>query len=310
MSGRLSRLLKPAADTGRYPFAFLDESAKREVRRRTLKAVAIPGHQIPFASREIPIARGWGTGGLQLTLSLIGPDDVLKVIDQGCDGSVNAVNLRRLTVHTTGCRTTTRTQDATLIQTRHRVPETPLQEHQILIFQVPYPEILRYVEPSETVTRRLHAETDYHRIWVHLYEDVVHWGRITLGFRYPVKVQHRYLMDPSPIPRWDIPKLNRSPALMLFGAGREKRIYALPPYTIVEPLAFSDQPFEVERQRGAQCNRCGSTSAYLDEFPGDNEAGTRWVCSDTDHCDQQMQTLKSASAQVDATEVFEWKEAR
>ncbi|HWR91493.1 MAG TPA: alpha-D-ribose 1-methylphosphonate 5-phosphate C-P-lyase PhnJ, partial [Desulfobacterales bacterium] len=35
-----------------------------------LKAVAIPGCQVPFGSREMPIARGWGTGGLQLTLSL------------------------------------------------------------------------------------------------------------------------------------------------------------------------------------------------------------------------------------------------
>jgi alpha-D-ribose 1-methylphosphonate 5-phosphate C-P lyase len=45
--------------------------------------VAIPGYQAPFASPELPIARGWGTGGLQLTLSLVLPDAVLKVIDQG-----------------------------------------------------------------------------------------------------------------------------------------------------------------------------------------------------------------------------------
>ena len=44
-----------------------------------------PGYQVPFGSRDMPIARGWGTGGLQLTLSLIGPDDILKVIDQGAD---------------------------------------------------------------------------------------------------------------------------------------------------------------------------------------------------------------------------------
>jgi alpha-D-ribose 1-methylphosphonate 5-phosphate C-P lyase len=291
MSGRLSQLLGAgtSADARRYPFAFLDESAKREIRRRTLKAVAIPGHQVPFASREIPIARGWGTGGLQLTLSLIGPDDVLKVIDQGCDGSVNAVNLRRLTTFTTGCRTTTRTQDATLIQTRHRIPEIPLQSHQIMIFQVPYPEVLRYVEPRETETRRMHAEADYHRIWVHLYEDVVRWGRVTIGFRYPVKVHHRYLMDPSPIPRWDIPKLHGSRALLLFGAGREKRIYAVPPFTAVEPLAFSDLPFEVERQHGACCCRCGATQAYLDELPGEDGTRTRWVCSDSDYCDQQLE---------------------
>jgi len=288
----LRSLLDPNADSRRHAFAYLDESAKREIRRQTLKAVAVPGHQVPFAGREIPIARGWGTGGLQLTMSLIGPDDVLKVIDQGCDGSVNAVNLRRLAALTTGCRTVTRTGEATLIQTRHRIPETPLRSGQILIFQVPYPEILRMVEPSEAVTRRMHAEADYHRMWTFLYENVVQWGRITIGFRYPVKVNGRYLMDPSPIPRFDIPKLNRSPALMLFGAGREKRIYALPPFTRVEPLAFTDLPFEVEQQFGARCSRCGSGDSFLDEIPDGETGKTRWVCSDTDYCDQGLAAKK------------------
>jgi len=288
MAERLQALLGQKGNCRHYTFAYLDESAKREIRRRTLKAVAIPGHQIPFASREIPIARGWGTGGLQLTMSLIGPEDVLKVIDQGCDGSVNAVNLRRLATLTTGCRTTTRTSDATLIQTRHRIPETPLTRGQIIIFQVPYPEILRFVEPRETVTRRMHAEGAYHRMWTFLYENVVQWGRITIGFRYPVMVHGRYLMDPSPIPRWDIPKLNQSPALMLFGAGREKRIYAVPPFTKVEPLAFKDIPFEVEHQAGARCSRCGATDVFLDEIPDEESGGIRWVCSDTDYCDQRL----------------------
>jgi alpha-D-ribose 1-methylphosphonate 5-phosphate C-P lyase len=296
MMPKTSDLLKNIKPNGqRYNFAYMDESAKKEIRRKTLKAVAIPGHQIPFASPELPIARGWGTGGLQLTLSLIGPDDVLKVIDQGCDGSVNAVNLRRLVTVTTGCRTTTRTQEADLIQTRHRIPESPLAENQILIFQVPYPEVLRYVEPKEMVTRRMHAEKDYRRMWTFLYEDVVQWGRITIGFRYPVMVHGRYLMDPSPIPRWDIPKLDHSPALMLFGAGREKRIYALPPFTSVRPIAFEDIPFEVERQQGLRCQRCGATKAYLDELPSVNGGDPQWVCSDTDHCDQRLESRKETS---------------
>lgn len=79
-----------------YNYAFLDEFTKRELRRKILKAVAIPGYQVPFASREMPIAKGWGTGGLQVTLSLIGPPDVLKVIDQGSDDSVNAMNIKEL----------------------------------------------------------------------------------------------------------------------------------------------------------------------------------------------------------------------
>ena len=48
----------------KYNYAFLDEGSKREIRRSVLKAVAIPGYQVPFGSRELPIGRGWGTGGM------------------------------------------------------------------------------------------------------------------------------------------------------------------------------------------------------------------------------------------------------
>ena len=73
-------------------FAYLDERTKRMIRRAILKAVAIPGYQVPFGSREMPLPYGWGTGGIQVTASVIGPDDTLKVIDQGSDDTVNAVN--------------------------------------------------------------------------------------------------------------------------------------------------------------------------------------------------------------------------
>jgi len=192
----------------KYNFGFIDENSKREIRRKILKAVAIPGYQVPFGSRELPIARGWGTGGLQITLSLIGPDDILKVIDQGCDFSVNAVNLKRFIQKTTGVEITEDTLKATIIQTRHRIPEEKMGENQILVFQVPYPEVLRTVEPSEAVTREMHAEMNYSKLWVYLYEEIVKWGEITIGARYPVKVNGRYIMDPSPIPRWDVPKLS------------------------------------------------------------------------------------------------------
>lgn len=76
-------------------FAYLDERTKRMIRRSILKAVAIPGYQVPFGSREMPLPYGWGTGGIQVTASVIGPDDKLKVIDQGSDDTVNAVNIRR-----------------------------------------------------------------------------------------------------------------------------------------------------------------------------------------------------------------------
>ena len=53
---------------GPMSYGFLDASAKRELRRKMLKAIAVPGCQMPYASREVPMARGWGTGGLQVTL--------------------------------------------------------------------------------------------------------------------------------------------------------------------------------------------------------------------------------------------------
>jgi alpha-D-ribose 1-methylphosphonate 5-phosphate C-P lyase len=284
---KLSEWLDSGASTVQhavYSFAFIDEGAKREIRRKTLKAVAIPGYQVPFGSRDMPVARGWGTGGLQLTLSLIGPDDALKVIDQGSDDSVNAVNIRKFVERVTSVSTTTDTEQATVVQTRHRIPEEPMRDGQILVFQVPIPEPLRDVEPSERETRRMHAEADYSRMWLFLYEDIVRYNEITIGARYPVMVNGRHIMDPSPIPRWDVPRLHQGDALFLFGAGREKRIYAIPPHTSVEPLEFQDHRFRVEDFTGRQCHLCGSDSTYLDEIIDDATGQRRYTCSDTACC--------------------------
>src|ERR1700753_1875622 len=119
--------------TNRYNFGFIDESTKKEIRRKLLKAVAIPGYQVPYSSPEMPISRGWGTGGLHLTLSLIGRNDIFKIIDQGSDASVNACNLREFVKLMTGCRVTFDTAEASIIQSRHRVPEEILTDRQILV---------------------------------------------------------------------------------------------------------------------------------------------------------------------------------
>src|ERR1700720_3854458 len=124
------------AAEGHYNFAYLDEQTKRMIRRAILKAVAIPGYQVPFASREMPLPYGWGTGGIQVTASLLGQDEVLKVIDQGAAHTPNAVSIRRCFARTAGVATTERTEQATIVQTRHRIPETALGEDQILVFQV------------------------------------------------------------------------------------------------------------------------------------------------------------------------------
>jgi alpha-D-ribose 1-methylphosphonate 5-phosphate C-P lyase len=271
-----------AAESG-YNFAYLDEQTKRMIRRAILKAVAVPGYQVPFGSREMPLPYGWGTGGIQVTASLIGPDDVLKVIDQGADDTTNAVSIRRFFARTAAVRTTERTAEASIIQTRHRIPETPLAPGQILVYQVPQPEPLRRLVASEVETRTMHALEEYGVMHVRLYEDIARHGRIATAYDYPVKVNGRYVMSPSPIPKFDNPKMDRNPALQLFGAGREKRIYAIPPHTQVKSLDFEDHPFTIERWNES-CALCGSTASFLDEVVIDDQGGRAFVCSDSDYC--------------------------
>ncbi|HVX46725.1 MAG TPA: alpha-D-ribose 1-methylphosphonate 5-phosphate C-P-lyase PhnJ, partial [Mycobacteriales bacterium] len=259
----------------------LDESAKREVRRATLAAICIPGYQVPFGSREMPVARGWGSGGLQITLAVIGADDTVKVIDQGDDAGVNATNLRRLITGSIDCAETVDTADATVIQTRHRIPEEALDDQHLLVFQVPVPEPLRGVEKSVTECARMHAENDYSKIWVSLYEDIVRNGVITHSTGYPVLVNGRYVMATSPVPRWDIPRLHDCAHVNLYGAGREKRVYAIPPHTDVEPLTFEDIPFEVEQPPNAVCRITGRADAFLVDA-GDGS----FITSDTEWLDK------------------------
>lgn len=281
----LSKLLPSAGLQGpAYGAGIMDEHTKRDIRRALLTAVAVPGYQVPFGSREMPVARGWGSGGLQITLAIVGEPDVVKVIDQGDDAGVNATNLRRLIVGSTGAEETTVTGEASIIQTRHRIPEEPLRPDQVLVLQVPVPEPLRGVERDIRELRRMHAEDDYSRLWVSLYEDKVRNGVITRTTGYPCLIGGRYVMATTPIPRWDCPKLHQANHLSLFGAGREKRIYAVPPHTDVEPVTFHDVPFEVELT-SARCGRCGARGtrdSFLIEVP---RSGT-WVCSDSDYCSQ------------------------
>lgn len=268
-----------------YSYAFLDGFAKRELRRRILKAIAIPGYQVPYASRELPIARGWGTGGLQVTLSLVGPEDRVKVIDQGADDSVNAANLRRFITRMAECDTTTDTLKATIIQSRHRIPEEKLRENQVLVLQVPDPEPLRRVQRDMAKAREMHADQDYGQMWLVLYEQLVRFGQYVEGASYPAVVHNRYVMSPSPVPRWDNPKLHQAPNLTILAAGREKRLYAVPPYTNVYPLEFNDVPFTVESQAGRVCVRSGAVQKFMNEIPQDNGKSTFEV-SDTSYGDK------------------------
>src|SRR4030065_78698 len=191
-----------------------------------------------------------------------------------------------------GVSTTTKTAEATLIQSRHRIPERPRTSTQILVRQVPYPDPLVVVEPSEDKRKIMHGEAAYSRLLVKLYEDIVQFDEITISHRYPTRINGHYVIDPSPIPRWDVPRLHQSPALILLGAGREKKIYPEPPYPDAGPLASEDQPSRVEDFRDAAgnrraCTRCGATDSFLDEFI--DQAGDKvYQCSDSAYCTERL----------------------
>ena len=154
----------------------------------------------------------------------------------------------------------------------------------MLVYQVPQPDPLYRLEPHRAELRKLHGYREYGLMGVKLFEDVARWGHIETTYDYPVLVHGRYVMAPSPIPKFDNPKMHRSPALQLFGAGREKRIYAVPPFTEVVSLDFEDHPFAVQAFT-EPCALCGATGVYLDEVILDDAGGHMFVCSDTDFCE-------------------------
>ncbi|MEI5617602.1 alpha-D-ribose 1-methylphosphonate 5-phosphate C-P-lyase PhnJ, partial [Streptomyces brasiliscabiei] len=79
----------------------------------------------------------WGVGGMAITAALLEPNDTLKVVDHGSDDTVNALNIGGFFTKTANISITTTSSKATLIQTRQRVPESPLREEQIVVYQVP-----------------------------------------------------------------------------------------------------------------------------------------------------------------------------
>ena len=139
------------------------------------------------------------------------------------------------------------------------------------------------------MTRRLHAEADYTGAWLGLFDQIIRYGSTTTGADHPVKVNGRYIMAPSPIPRFDTLRLHMSDNLTLFGAGREKKIYAVPPHTTVEPLDFADYPFAVEDFSGKACARCGATDTYLDELVDEETGDTYYCCNDTAFCASRVE---------------------
>jgi alpha-D-ribose 1-methylphosphonate 5-phosphate C-P lyase len=160
-----------------------------------------------------------------------------------------------------------------------------------MVYQVPLPETMRLLEPRESVTRTNHALAEYGLIYLRLYEDITKHGEIAISYDYPVMVNRRYAMSPSPVPRFDNPKFNQSSALHLFGAGRERRIYAIPPYTEVLSFDFNDHPFRTQKWTDC-CSLCGADDCYLDEIVINDQGERMFVCSDTDHCQRRLEEAK------------------
>ena len=61
----------------------------------------------------------------------------------------------------------------------------------------------------------MHALEEYGSMYVKLYEYLTNFGHIATAYDYPVMVNERYLMKPSPISRFDNPKMNNNPALTI-----------------------------------------------------------------------------------------------
>ncbi|MDO5044618.1 MAG: alpha-D-ribose 1-methylphosphonate 5-phosphate C-P-lyase PhnJ, partial [Coriobacteriia bacterium] len=122
-----------------------------------------------------------------------------------------------------------------------------------------------------------------------IFEQIVKFNAATTGADHPVIVNDRYLMAPSPIPRFDNPKMNDSSALILLGAGREKKIYAVPPYTKVKSVDFEDYPFLSEDLSGKVCRLCGATNVYMDELVDEEHQETYYQCNDTSFCNKRRQ---------------------
>jgi alpha-D-ribose 1-methylphosphonate 5-phosphate C-P lyase len=90
---------------------------------------------------------------------------------------------------------------------------------------------------------------------------------------------------PTPIPSWDVPNLSMARCLYLFGAGREKRIHCIPPFTRVAPLEFEDIRFKVEEFVGIKCSVTDQDKAFLDQIYADDFSRS-YVVNDSNFLDK------------------------
>ena len=129
---------------------------------------------------------------------------------------------------------------------------------------------------------------------------MVHYQTFVGGADYPVIVHGRYLMAPSPIPRWDTPMLHQAAHLTLLSAGREKRLYAVPSYTDVRPIEFTDVHFHVENQDGRVCEQTGAMQKFMNEVP-QADGSSRYALSDTGYAEKLVQRARGEPVVIGET---------
>ena len=122
---------------------------------------------------------------------------------------------------------------------------------------------------------------------VKLYEDIARHGHIATTYAYPVKVEGRYVMDPSPTPKFDNPKMHMSRgAAAVRRRPREAHLRRAALHRGGEPR-FRGPSLRDPDTSTSPARSAAPSSVYLDEVILDDRGGRMFVCSDTDHCEER-----------------------
>ena len=166
------------------------------------------------------------------------------------------------------------------MQTPTAPPNAP-QERQVLVYQVPIPEPLRWLEPRETETRTTHALGDYGVINVKFYEDIAppaHRNHLRLSGPRRRPLPH----GPSPIPKFDNPKMDIVRRCSSSAPGAKSASTRSRPIPGEEARLRGSS---VRAHRSMMTARSAARPNFLDEVMIDDDAGRMFVCSDSDYCE-------------------------
>ena len=286
--GRGARMIEELKFQKSFNYAFIDEFTKKEIRRKTLKAVCIPGYQVPYSSPEMPISRGWGTGGLHLIPRAHRTRRCLQGHRSGqrCQreclqpASVRQIDDQLRTHFRYGGR------DADSVAPPCSRGDPDREADSRAAGAAAGASARRGALRGED--SQMHAEADYAKIWVTLYESYVRSGSLMQRRRPSHHGERPLRRDAVAHPELGCAELNMARCLYLFGAGREKRIHCIPPFTRVEPLEFEDIRFKVEEFVGIQCSATKQDKAFMDQIYADDFSSS-YVVNDSNFLDKLRQ---------------------